>query len=80
MHAADLRRLLDAAHRGGESRAFLDRMAAQLVHLELRVADLERLVDRRRLAQSSTSALSGLATADDCRPPGHLGLCVSAGG
>jgi hypothetical protein len=50
MAPADVRRMLDAAVRGGESRSFVERMAGELVALELRVADLERAVDPRRRA------------------------------
>ena len=54
MHAADLRRLLDAAHRGGESRAFLDSAAADLHALLLEVHELRECQDRRRRATRET--------------------------
>ena len=51
----DLDRLFAAAERGGEDRAFLDRAARELLEQRLRLADLERLVDRRRLEAVETA-------------------------
>jgi hypothetical protein len=47
--STDLRKLVGLASKAGADRAWLRRVAGELVEQQLRLADLERLVDRRRV-------------------------------
>lgn len=50
MGADDIRRLFDSAASGGADRAWLERIAAEILEMRLRLAELERATDRRTLA------------------------------